>query len=289
MKRTTSILLCLGLTAFTATASAQQLTWTGCQTTKTAFMSSIASAYEQTMALEITLSSEGSTAGIRQTASGAVDIGGTSRRVAEDKIEQRVRLHPVAWDAIVAVVHPDNPLDGITLEELQQVMSGDITNWQQLGGVNHPIQVYTRKGNRSGIGQTARELLFGSASATLHSTKTFTSSADVQNAVAKAKYSIALETLSSAKNHDLKQLQLDDVEAVSTTVASGAYPLAHPLYLVTSRQPIPAVKSFVMWTQSPAGQAVIEAQGTVSLHQGNRLWMAYNSRIAQLSANTRQN
>ncbi len=285
MKRVTSLLLGLGLAAFTSTTSAQDLTWTGCKTTSTAFMSQLASTYQKTTGLQIALSTENSTAGIRQTASGKTDFGGTSRQTTADQVEQRARLHPVAWDAIVAVVHPENSVNTISLDQLKQVMTGQLTNWTELGGKNQPIVVYTRKGNLTGIGRTARELLFGNPEAKLHSTQSFVSSAGIKRVMRNSKYSIALNAFSASQQDNLKVLQLDNMTATSSSIASGTYKLAHPLYLVTTRQPTPDVKKFVMWVQSPTGQSIIEAHGTVSLRQGNRLWLPYRNHMNRLVTN----
>jgi len=289
MRRVASLLLCLGLAAFTSTASAQDnpLTWSGCSLTKQAFMNTVAKAYEAKRGYRILMSDEGATSGIRQTASGEYDIGGSSRRTVNNPIERRVRLHPVAWDAIVAVVHPDNPVDTLSYDNLKDVMTGRITNWKALGGADHPIAVFAREGKQSGIGQTARELLFGDADIDFHSTKVFSTSELLEHAIEQSKYGIALDGLSSAKRRNLKILSLDGVSPAVETIVKGSYKLFHPLYLVTSRQPLPQVKRFVVWVQSPAGQSVIESQGTVSLRQGSRLWKAYRSRMAQMTVNAR--
>jgi len=132
---------------------AKKLSWTGCGIAKKAFMAELSKAYESSYNVSIALTGGGATKGIRQVHDGKTDMGGSCRYLlpAHEK-EQGVRMEPVAWDALVVIVHPDNPVNNITLSQIRQVYLGRITNWKSLGGPTKAMHLYARKGKTSGIG-----------------------------------------------------------------------------------------------------------------------------------------
>src|SRR3989344_2435781 len=145
----------------------KKITWAGCGISKNAFMAEMVAAYKKKTGVEIELKGGGATKGIREVASRETTIGGTCRHLIDNPEtlttvpeERRVQLTPVAWDALVVVVHKDNPIDNIMIEQLRDLYLGKITNWKQLGGQDAPIELYVRKGKISGVGRTLRELVF---------------------------------------------------------------------------------------------------------------------------------
>lgn len=151
----------LFLLSSSATQAAEQLTWAGCGITKKAFMKELAKAYTRKTGIKVKLSGGGATKGIRNAAKGAIHIGGACRVSLEKHPEERNAFQiPVAWDALVAFVHKDNPVDNVSFSQLKKVYLGEITNWKELGGKNAPIELYARRGKMSGVGRTLRELVF---------------------------------------------------------------------------------------------------------------------------------
>lgn len=55
-----------------------------------------------------------------------------------------IETKPLAWDALVFIVHPDNKVKSLTQEQIRKIYSGKITNWKEVGGENHEIHAYTR-------------------------------------------------------------------------------------------------------------------------------------------------
>ena len=58
---------------------------------------------------------------------------------------KKLHLVPVALGCVVPVVDPANPVKAVSLEQLRQIYSGEITNWKQLGGRDQPIAVMSRR------------------------------------------------------------------------------------------------------------------------------------------------
>lgn len=275
--------------ASVATVSAETLTWTGCGITKKAFMAELARAYEAKTGIPTQLSGGGATKGIRAPSAGTSDMGGTCRHRLVDASgtinpeEVNAELVQVAWDAIVVVVHPDNPVDSISLADLKKVFSGDITNWNQLGGPDRRIALVTREGKISGVGHMFRRLVFNDPDYQFRARSlTVKSSGPLEKQVAKLEAAMGLDGISSAKRTDLKVLALDGVEPTKENIASGAYPLFRPLYLVVNKNARPAAQEFVKFALSAEGQAVISAQGTVNLEEGKALKPLWDAKKASL-------
>lgn len=273
-------LIFLFVSPFSALAD---LTWTGCGISKKAYMTEMAKAFQKETGVKIKVSGGGATKGIRDTASGKADMGGTCRHLILDTAETGIKLYPVGWDALVVIANPKNPVKNISSKNLQKVFSGKITNWKQLGGPNKPIQLYVRKGKISGVGLMARELIFGNSDFNFKGTKEFPSSGPLEKAIEKEKYAIGITGISSAKKRKVKILQLNGVESTVQNISKGKYLLYRPLYIVAPVKPKPEVKKFLSFINSAKGRKVMEAQGTVTLKQGSSLWKPYRKNMTKVT------
>ena len=260
----------------------KEISWTGCGITKKAFMSEVAKAYQEKTGIAINMSGGGATKGIRQVAAGKVDIGGSCRHQLPHPEEQGVKMHHVAWDALAVIVHPKNPIDNITYEQLQDVMSGRITRWQELGGMDRPIKVFTRKGKISGVGLMSRELLFADTDMDFHSTQEFPSTGPLEKALEQEPLAIALDGISSAKKRNLKVLRLNEIYPTMDNIANGSYKLFRPLYLVTNKKSSLETKKFLSWLRSREAQKIIESQGTLPYSKGRHLRKEYFKNMAKV-------
>ena len=78
------------------------------------------------------------------------DIANSSRFIKTEEVKAAVGkgVYPVpfaiAMDAVIPVVHPDNPVQNLTIDQLQKIYSGVVTNWMDVGGENKPIAVVGR-------------------------------------------------------------------------------------------------------------------------------------------------
>jgi len=256
--------------------AAELIKWAGCGITKKAFMSEAARAYKEKTGISISLSGGGATKGIRMANVGEIDIGGNCRPALPERFpaeEGDVYMTVVAWDALVPIVHKDNPVSSISSQQLKDVMLGKITNWKDLGGSDAKITVVVRQGNISGVGYTTRKGVFGDPDVDYApDALRLKSTGPVENKVKTDPQAIALTGISSAKKDaqdgKLRVLKVDGHEATPANIASGAYSTFRPLFLTTKGKPAGDVKDFLDWLLSDEGQAVIESAGTVSLRQG---------------------
>jgi phosphate transport system substrate-binding protein len=276
--------LLLGVVSAKTTAAPKTITWAGCGITKNAFMSEMASAYKKKTGIEIDLKGGGATRGIRDVAAQKTEIGGTCRHVIEDPEtlstlpeERRVQLTPVAWDALVVIVHKDNPVDSITLEQIRALFTGKLTNWKQLGGRDAPIELYVRTGKISGVGRTKRELIFHNYDQEFVAKHVVDESATLEKDMVTNPNGVGITGVSSARKvKEAKILRLDGKEATYENIKSGDYLLYRPLYMVTHMSNLDAeVKKFVDFVMGPEGKQVMRSVGTVPYEDAIGLWLKY--------------
>jgi len=241
------------------------INWAGCGITKKAFMQELAIEYEKRTGIKINLAGGGATAGIRKAAAGEIDIGGACRTsLADNPQERNAHQIPIAWDALVVIVNKDNPVGNISLQQLQQLYLGKITNWKQLGGNDAPIELYVRRGKLSGVGRTLRELVFYDFNQDFKASYVVKSSGPVEKGVVKNINGIGVTGISSAKRRDVKILKLNGKAPSYENIKTGHYVLYRPLYLVTKvGKRDKKGRDFIRFALSREGQEIIRGQGTV--------------------------
>jgi len=261
-----------------------KLTWAGCGISKNAFMAEMAAAYEKKTGVKIDFKGGGATKGIREVATHTVDIGGTCRHTLEDPgsffdhpAERRILLTPVAWDALVVIVHKDNPVSDITIEQIRQIYTGKLTNWKELGGHDAAIDLYVRKGKISGVGRTVRELIFNNYDQEFVAKHVVASSGPLERAIQETPSGVGITGVSSARKlKNAKILNLGGKEATYENIKDGHYVLYRPLYMVTHMQDSnPEVKKFLAFVMGEEGKKVMRSVGTVPYEDAIGLWVKY--------------
>lgn len=212
----------------TAVSANQTIKWAGCGISKLAFMAELSKAYEKKTGIKIDLKGGGATAGIRQVTTGEVDIGASCRTNLEFTSEERnAHQVPVAWDAIVFITHPSNPVDSLTTQQARDIYTGKITNWSEVGGKNAPINLYVRRGKISGVGRTLRELLFSNYDQEFKTKLIVASTTPLEEGVSKDAAGLGATGVSSAqkrmKDGMVKILKLNGKEATFENIKSGQY------------------------------------------------------------------
>jgi len=243
------------------------ITWAGCGITKKAFMKELAKAYEAKTGIKIILQGGGATKGIRETAAGTVDMGGSCRMTLPeaDHSELYVGLHPVAWDALAIIANKNNPINNLTTDQIKQIYTGTITNWKQVGGPNAPIRLYIRRGKISGVGYAIRQYIFKDSNYEFVTNKQYIvkSSGPLEKAVEKDPLALGITGISSARKRHVKILNFNGKIPSYKNVAQGKYTLYRPLYLVTSASPSKKVRDFIKFAISKEGRAILRKNGTV--------------------------
>ena len=92
----------------------------------------------------VNYSGTGSGSGITNVLAGTVDIGLSSRALTDEEKAEGAVENIVALDGVAIVVHPENTVTDLTIEQIAQIYTGEITNWSELGGADAPIAVIGR-------------------------------------------------------------------------------------------------------------------------------------------------
>ena len=264
MVKTYLLSLCILLTSLPVMAD--ELKWVGCSITKLAFMEDLATAWTAKTGHTVVINGGGATKGIRQAASNQADMGGTCRykldHVAE---ESRAYFEPIAWDALVTIVHPDNPITNITKNQLRDIFLGKIKNWKELNGKDQPIHVFEREGKITGVGYTMRKLLFANYYQDFNATHIFEDSGPLEKALETDPLAIGVTGISSAKKRALKILKLEGQTPDYESIRNGNYLFYRPLYISYNELNGKAklIKNFINFAHSEEGMAVIRKNGCV--------------------------
>ena len=230
--------------------------------------------------VRIAVTGGGSGTGIAGLVNGTVDVANASRQMKPEEVEaaQANGIAPVehvaARDAIAVVVHPSNPVERLTLQQLSDIFSGRITSWSEVGGENCPIVLLSRESNSGThvyfLEQVVR--LGDKHAPTLFSPDTLLmpSSEGISAEVRQNPNAIGYDGLGYV-TPDQKTIAvaagpggpyvLPSIE----TVNSGAYPIARDLYVYTAGEPQGTIAAYLAWIRSPEGQAIVGELGFVPL------------------------
>jgi len=227
--------------------------------------------------VSVEVSGGGSGVGIRDLATGIIDLADSSRDISaseREQAKQNTGKEPkewrVAYDGIAVYVHKDNPLESLTTEQLAAIYGegGTIERWSQLG-VKLPNDDIIRisRQNNSGTYVYFREHVLGKKDFKLGS-RDMSGSKDVVELVARTPGGIGYSGM-GYKIADVKFVKIAAKAgelAVDPTIANvhdKLYSLARPLFMYTLGEPPAHVKSYLDWILSPAGQRIVEQAGYV--------------------------
>jgi len=232
--------------------------------------------------VEVEVSGGGSGVGIAALVKGTIDIANASRNMKPDEIEQAKKntgKEPkeiiVGYDALAIYVSKDNPLNEITLDQIAQIYveGGTITKWSDLGvklpnTTDDEIVRVSRQSN-SGTYEFLREHVLNKKDFKLGS-RDMNGSKEVVELVASTPTAIGYSGMGYAtpavKMLKVKKTASDPAfEPNVANTLSKAYPIARSLQVYTLGEPQGAVKAYIDWILSDAGQKVVEATGYVPL------------------------
>ncbi|RMG32257.1 MAG: phosphate ABC transporter substrate-binding protein [Planctomycetota bacterium] len=193
----------------------------------------------------------GSARGLSDVRRGLSDIGMVSRALTE--AERDVRGYVIGFDAIAVIVHADNPVEELSMEQLREVYRGSIDRWTPLGGRDEPVVVVHKAEGRSTLEMFLRatgldnrevrpDVVAGENEQVIKSV--------VANRSAIGYVSLGAALYDIADGAPIRVLPLDGVLPDENTVRSGTYPITRTLTLVTRPQPAPAVTAFLAFVRS---------------------------------------
>jgi phosphate transport system substrate-binding protein len=208
----------------------------------------------------VTVNGGGTGVGITSAYNGSVDIGTASRELTSN--DPPLVKYELCRDVIVLVVSPSNKVDGLTKQQVVDIFSGKITNWNQVGGDNKRIDVAARE-EGSGTRTAFQDLVMGNAQIT--NTAILQSSNGALRMVVSTDPNAITFLSVGYVDKSLKSLSIDGILATDTNAQNGTYPIVRGLYFLTKLPATGLVKSFIDYCMGPDGQRIVEEEGYLPL------------------------
>jgi phosphate transport system substrate-binding protein len=211
----------------------------------------LAEAFARAGGPRVRIQGGGSTAGVQAVLTGVAGLGAISRSLTPAERAQGLTEHVIAYDVLTVVVHPDNPVAGLTGVELRALFAGEVRDWRQIGGRPGAVHLVSREAGsgsreafRSLVGPVSpRAIIQNSAGA-------------IRTAVMYDPQAIGYVSLGVAQLGGVKPLLIDGRRPGGT-----GYPLVRPLSLVSRGRPVGAAAAFIRFAGSPEGRRLIQAEG----------------------------
>lgn len=218
-------------------------------------------AFESDTGITVSYNATGSGAGIQAVLEGRCDIGLSSRRLKDEEKAKGLEETILAYDGIAIIVNSENPVNGLDLETIAKIYTGEITNWKEVGGNDRQIVLIGREagsGTRDGF-----ESITGTEGECKYRQE-LTSTGDVITSVASNADAIGYASLASVKD-TVKALTVGGIVPSEATVKNGTYVVQRPFVLVTKQgvKLSDSAQKFFDYVTSKAANEIISEAGVV--------------------------
>lgn len=216
----------------------------------------------------------GETVGINSLHDGSTDCASVGRSVTDAELKKLngPLQATIAYDALLFIVHPQNPVKSLTFQQLEDIYSGKVKNWVEVGGANLPIHPMAPDANY-GTHQIVREKImdgkgFGPT------VKVAASEHELLASVWTDPSAISFSGIALGKDFPHVTISREKGSAPyspnAENLRAGRYPLIFPVQLVCGSNASAATKEFVAWTGTAAGQQAVEGAGLIPAKFGKR-------------------
>ena len=224
-------------------------------------INALGEAYMEETGNNFTYNATGSGTGIKAVKDGTCDIGLSSRYLKDSEKAEGLKETILAIDGIAIIVHTDNAVADLTVEQIAAIFTGEITNWSEVGGKDGEIVCIGREessGTRDGF-----ESITGTEDACKYRQE-LTSNGAILTAVAENPNAIGYVSLSSVKDI-VKAISVGGVVPREATIKNGSYAVQRPFVLVTKEGVAlsETAQAFFDFATSSAANEIITAAGVV--------------------------
>lgn len=199
---------------------------------------------------------------------------------AAEEAGVQFHMHPIGMEAFVFFVNSKNTVEGLTAQEIQQIYSGEIRNWKEIGGKNREIIPYQRE---EGSGSQTAMLSFMRNKEMLEpdTEEVISDMLDVIERVAEYKndlgaigYTFRFYSNEMVGNNKIKILHLNGIAPDKETIRNGTYPITDCFYAITAskigepapEETNPVLSRFIEWIKGQQGQKIIDEVGYVPMY-----------------------
>ncbi|MFH0976345.1 MAG: PstS family phosphate ABC transporter substrate-binding protein [Spirochaetota bacterium] len=225
--------------------------------------------YRKMSSVSISIEGSGSGNGIKALLDSTCDIANSSREMKKEELEAakkkgiNVKEIVCAYDMIVPVVHPSNPVKNLSIDQLKAIYTGAVTNWKEVGGKDQKIVVVSRD-TSSGTYEVWHEKVMKKA--------------DVSNkALLQASNGAIISTVSvnpkaigyvgyGYLNKSVHPLTVNKIEGTIENGKSGKYPVSRKLYMYVNKDTMSKdTQDFINFILGKKGQALVKEEGYIPL------------------------
>ena len=220
----------------------------------------------------VTVTGGGSGVGIAALISGSCDIAQASRQMKFDEKQKMSEAGKtpkevtIGYDALAVIVHSENSVRNLTRQQLEQIFTGKITNWKEVGGPDMKIVVYSRE-TSSGTYEFFKEHVMKNKNYAASVLSMPATGAIIQS-VKQTKGAVGYVGLAYV-NKEVKAVHVsyDGKNFVEPTVANAknkTYPIVRPLFYYYNLNNEKKVKPFIDFVKSTEGQIIVDKVGYIS-------------------------
>jgi phosphate transport system substrate-binding protein len=201
---------------------------------------------------------------LADTRTGLADVGMLGRRLRPDEVG--LFGYPVARDGVAFIVHRDNPVRKLTSTQLVALFTGAITNWNEVGGPDHPVSL-VRPADAMALPQVFRDYFHLQPNQIPPAPSGVGSCDQIIQAVAEHPYAIGYTSLGCAEmaaaRLPIRLLPLGDGAPSLAQMQIGRYPFTRPLLLLTREPPAGLVREFIDYARSAEVHDLVQKHGFV--------------------------
>ncbi|MEP7016231.1 MAG: phosphate ABC transporter substrate-binding protein [Verrucomicrobiota bacterium] len=265
-----SIVIILAVALGLTQAKADKLVIKGSDTLGAKLVPQLAEQFKaQHSGTNIDIAAEGSTTGIAAIIDGTAEIGMSSRRAKPAEVgaaaSKGKHLKPtiVAYDGIAVILNSANPVKALTKKQVEQIFTGEVTDWSAVGGSGGKISIYTRN-TSSGTYSDFKELAMKKRDYAPSSQK-MAGNEQIASEVGKNPNGVGYVGLAYTKASGIKAMSIDGNVPSVQTVLNKSYPYARPTFYYTNGEASGVAKEFLDFTIGPVGQKIVGRVGFVPI------------------------
>ncbi len=241
------------------------------QASENAFVASLVEYNAARTKLQFELVSSTTEVAFKKATTGEVDVSGISRPARrDDRQERQLEVFPVVWDALVVIVHPDNPIVNIRLQQLADIYQGDLTRWDQMGGEAVAIDILAHESALNGVAYNLADLVLREPGSSGYATARFANTQQIIAGVEANPRALAVVNYSAARKRRLKLLLLEGVAPAISNIQSGDYLLYFPMYLTVRSDAVNRrdIREFLRLATNSANRRILKRNGVVPYADG---------------------
>jgi len=227
--------------------------------------------------LHALVAAHGTGTGFAGLKDGSADLAAASRPIKDSEYESLTRLGDlrsaqaeqiIAIDGLAIIVHPNNRIASLSVEQVAKLFAGEIQNWRELGGDDLAVELHARD-DQSGTYDTFKELVLSTQSKTLAgSAARYESNDQLSEIVSRRPGAIGFVGLASVGNSKALAIADGDSQPMLPTtalVATEDYPLSRRLFLYANpAEQSDWTRAYLDFVHSAAGQSIVDKSGYVA-------------------------